>query len=832
MGRSLSNALRLAVAIICLWSLGGCGKTTKPGPPNFPGRINLIPSSNTSVVLGSTFNFTASVQTASGGNVNTPVTFTSSDTSVLTLAPNGVACAGHWDVAFTTCIPGGTGLATVTASALGASSIPTYVFVHPPIDTITVTGVLLNGIPVQEPCLSQSQSMTVEAHAFSQGTDITSSVGPFTWSANNLPVVNLIPLVNNAYNFPTNQATAKASSPGFTQIYASASGVTSSSFLQPQYQNSQGTTSPPLDFFETCPIQSISLEVGVTGTQQTGQTTFVTSKGLSQNATAVLTDVMGSSSLPNTNGAVILSRIPLTWSASQPGVLSTASGCFNSCNLSTPLPGSGSVTASCSPPSCNIGFPVVPASLSTDALVTSCTDFFHAQYPQLISCQQLIPVPVYASPLPPNLIASSCVLGPDTDCPGVGAISGVITGATTGTSVLATSTGCAHEPPVTCSASIYNLSTSKAATGPENPLPVPPNSLLFDLTGDRAYMGSDFGAQIVSPANLGSNNNPFTPLGTVTGNVLAASVNGSAAVFSDTIHTPNQVYVVNAGSTSALSANALNISQAVTAAFTPDGLKTFIVGNSGNSLYIYSTLQALQGPIALTGPANAIGFSPNGAFAFVAQQAPSPTGFANLSAFSTCNNQLAANLPLPANPLFMRVLPGVHIDGTDSSGSLIPDGIHVLVLDATGFDVITSTISPPASGTLCPQTLTFKPPQRIELGQGKLQPVNFFVSADGSQLYIASTSNASILVYGFNSGAVTGILLQGNATPLGADMSADAGTILVAGSDGMLHEVSTALGGFDQFQITFPSLPNYLNPFCTFTPTQGACTLNTVLARP
>jgi hypothetical protein len=838
MGRSLSNALRLAVAIISLWSLGGCGKTAKPGPPNFPGRINLSPAVNTSMVLGATLNFTASVQTASGGNVATPVTYTSSDTSVLTLAPNGVACAGHWDVAFTTCIPGGTGLALVTASALGAFSVPTYVFVHPPIDNITVTGVLLNGISVQEPCLSQTQTMTVEAHAFSQGTDITSSVGPFSWSANNPAVVSLVPLVNIAYNFPTNQATAKAASPGFTQIYASASGVTSSSFLQPQYQNSQGTTSPPLDFFETCPILSIALEVGNSGTQQTGQTTFVTSKGTSQNATAVITDVIGNSSLPNTNGSVVLKAIPLTWSASQPGVLSAAPGCTNSCSLSTPLPGSGSVTASCSPPSCNIGFPLVPQSLSTQALIDSCTNFFQGQTaPTTFSCQQLIPVPVYASPLPPNLIAPSCVPGPDTDCPGVGAISGIITGATAGTSLLATSTGCSHEPPVTCSASIYSLSTAKNATGPENPLPVPPNSLLFDLAGDRAFMGSDFGAQIVNPTNFGSSNNPYTPLGTVTGNVLAASPNGNTAVFSDTIHTPNQVYVVNAASNS-LSANPLNISQAVTAGFSPDGLKTFIVGNSGNSLYIYSTQQALQGPIALTGPANSVGFSPNGAFAFVAQQAPSPSGSANLSAFSTCNNQLAANLLLPANPLFMRVLPGLHIDGADSYGYPIPDGMHVLVMDATGFDVITATISAPQPGTLCPQALTFvsKDPlhaaQRIELGQGKLQPVNFFVSADSSSLYIASTGNASILVYNFNTGAVTGIELLGSVTPLSADMSADAGTILVAGSDGMLHEISTALGGFDQFQLTFPSLPNYLNPFCTFTPTQGACTFNTVLARP
>ena len=79
--------------------------------------------------------------------------------------------------------------------------------------------------------------MTVEAHAFSQGTDITSSVGPFTWSASNASVVNLIPLVNTAYNFPTNQATAIGAVPGITQIFATASGVTSHSFQQPQYSN-------------------------------------------------------------------------------------------------------------------------------------------------------------------------------------------------------------------------------------------------------------------------------------------------------------------------------------------------------------------------------------------------------------------------------------------------------------------------------------------------------------------------------------------------------------------------------------------------------------------
>ena len=53
-------------------------------------------------------------------------------------------------------------------------------------------------------------------------------------------------------------------------------------------------------------------------------------------------------------------------------------------------------------------------------------------------------------------------------------------------------------------------------------------------------------------------------------------------------------------------------------------------------------------------------------------------------------------MPLPADPLLMKVLPNVHLDGKDSFGNAIPDGVHVLVLDSTGFDLITATISAPS----------------------------------------------------------------------------------------------------------------------------------------
>ena len=105
-------------------------------------------------------------------------------------------------------------------------------------------------------------------------------------------------------------------------------------------------------------------------------------------------------------------------------------------------------------------------------------------------------------------------------------------------------------------------------------------------------MGSDFGAEILTPSSFGSSSSPFTSLGTVTGTVLASSLNGTFAAFSDTRHTPNQVYIVNSNS----GPTTLAIPSATMAAFTPDGLKTYIVGsnsptsNSENSLYIYSPL--------------------------------------------------------------------------------------------------------------------------------------------------------------------------------------------------------------------------------------------------
>jgi len=848
MGRLRSGGWQVAVAIISLWAIAGCGGHTPAGQSPFPAKINLTPGNTVSVQLGATFSFTATAQNASGSNISASFSFQSNNTSILSLAGNGVACAGTWDPTFTVCTPSGIGMAQVTASALGSTSAPTFVFVHPPIDNITVTGILPANQLIQEPCLPQGQSMTVQATAYSQGVDVTASVGPFTWSANNTNVVKLTPIVSNTIdNFPTNMATATAVNPGVTQIFASASQVSSTSFRQPTLvANSNTPPNPPVfDFFETCPIQNIVVELGAAGSQRTN---FAVSRGGSQTAFATVTDVLGNSSLPNLNNSTVLSKIPLTWSASQPADVTVGSGCTLSCSVSTPSPGSGAVTASCSPPTCNIGFPQIPAAFASDSALATCAAYLHSFFPNITNCEPFIPKPVYASPL----TSGQATCGKAGLPPCSAAIYGLVDGTGANTAVLGSSLGCQNEPPADCQVGIFEFTSGKIVATSATIMPTPPNSMLFDLTGDKVYMGSNYGAQLINPANFGTSNSPFSAIGTVTGKVLAVAPNGNLAVFTDTLHTPNQVFIANESNSINPVITALNITAASAAAFSPDNLKAFIFGldNNGNpTIYVYSTVQALQtacfsvAPNCTPLPANtnvsSIAFSTNAAFAFVAE--PSLGGTPALTVFNTCDNSVSTDpaltpqvIPLTAAPVALKVL---------------PDGIHLIVLESNGsFDYITLTMTgipaatpSKAATSICPMFLSHNNPVNINLNLSTLNPnsyYNLFASPDGTLLYVLSSNLNSILIYNFAAQAVTGgIQLAStagglNPTPIAADMTVDGGTLVVAGSDSYVHQVSTANGGADLVQSAFPSLPNYANPFCTVSPATGPCAFDVVLAKP
>jgi hypothetical protein len=792
------------IAISSFVFLPGCGGKKPPGASPFAAKITLNPANSFSMQVGSTLLLTASAQNNAGTAISPIFTYATTNAGVLDIAPNGFACAGTWNAPlYSICTPAGIGTVQVTASALGASSPPTLFFIHPPVDNIKITVAQpVNPPPAACPaqvalpaacylkfnptnaCLSQNQVQTLQATAYSQGVDVTSSVGPFNWTQTNGTVVKVTPLVNTDINVATYQATAAPGAPGQTQVIASASGV----FSQPYT-------------FESCPVQCIALEVGPQGS---GNTSFSVNKGTSETLTATAVDVQG----------CIVPNAPLTWVSSSPAAITA--GCTvgsTTCSVTTSQPGSAAITANCTPPTCNVGFPLNLAPLISDPY---------------------IPKPVYP----------------------ITAVSGLSTGATVPTSVLATTRDCSAD--AFCNVGIYNVSTSSHLSGNATQSPTPPNSLMFDAVGDRAFMGSEFGALVITPGNFGGSTSPFnsipasgTPLGLVTGKILAVSSNGGTAIFSDTVSTPNQVYVVSA---SPSSTTALNINSAIAAAISPDGLKAFILGNGGNTLYVYSTLQALQ-TYPLTAPATSIAFNSTGSFALLAGGAPSPS---TLALYNTCDNS-AVTLPLPtltppapglpAPPQFLRMVPAgnVPMGNTVIPVPLMTAGLDFFFgIDNTGIDIIATTTSilplPVPAGpltipTLCPRPIvlgqtatspsTPYPPTHINIGYGTFQPINFFLSSDTTQAFIV-TSDFGVLVYSFNTGAVSRIPLINNAAPTAADISADNSLIYVAGSDGLLHELNTQTA-LDQNQTSFSALSNSSNDLCF---TGNNCTLNLVAVKP
>lgn len=809
MGRLRFGSLAgVAVTIVLFLSLSACGGKTQPPPvSHVPAKITLNPGTSYSMQEGAEVLFTASAQNDTNASINTVFTYASTNAGIVDISPGGGACAGSWNApSYTVCTPAGEGVAMVTAAALGQTSAPTLVFVHPPITNIVVsimppvnsppaacpnqialpaacditfnTSVCQNGICS---CLSANQLETLQATAYSGTTDITAAVGPFTWTQANALVGTITPVVtNNTYNVPTNQASIAANTPGQTQVIASASGAYSQPFN-----------------FESCNVQCIALQLGVSGLQQGNQTNFVVNKGTSETITATAVDVQG----------CIVPKPPLTWVSSTPAALvpgTASSGCTagTTCSVGSSQVGSAAITANCTPPTCNVGFPLNPAG-----------------YP---AGSPYIPKPVYP----------------------VTAISGIVTGTAGSTNVMATSQDCYSE--AFCTVGLYYIPTTQTVPGAATELPTPPNSLMFDPAGDKAYMGSEFGALAINPADIGTSN-PFTPLpasgnstGFVTGKVLAVSPNGSFAVFSDTVSTPNQVYVVDSPS-GAANSTALDINSAIAAAFSPDGSTIFILGNGGTSLYVYTGYQALQPPISLPTPATSIVFNSSGSFALLS--GGSTAG--NLTAYSTCNyaptSFTAGTVTTP--PLFLKMVPGGNVPLNTTFGNIFipalqPIGLDFFFgLDNTGIDIIATNSSQTVpNSSLCPQPLTVAqttgnapfPPVHIDLGKGTFTPIAFFLSPDATQAYIV-TSDIGVLVYSFNTQSVAaGIQLVNNATPVAADISVDGTLIYVAGSDGLLHQLNTQLLT-DENQISFSPLPNSANPFCFSGET---CALDVVAVKP
>ncbi len=286
--------------------LAGCGhgKSTSSAPAS----VSVTPST-LSLTAGAVGSVTVQVLNSSGTVVSTSkkTTFTSSNTAAATVSPNGVVCAGTWDANYIVCTPGSTGTSTLTATNGNLSGTAT-VYTHPRVDRVTIAPATVN-------CQSVGATQQMAATAFSNGVDVTSSVGPFSWFSNNTSVATI-----------DSNGLATSVAPGSTSVFASVANV----------------SSVPAAYI-TCAVQSIHLHVA-----NAADTTFtLTASGSTQQLAADITDSAGKAITPG-----------LVWFSTQPAVASVSTTA-----VATAI-GAGTTTvgAACSG-TCNIGMAPVYADV-------------------------------------------------------------------------------------------------------------------------------------------------------------------------------------------------------------------------------------------------------------------------------------------------------------------------------------------------------------------------------------------------------------------------------------------------------------------------------------
>jgi hypothetical protein len=538
-----------------------------------------------------------------------------------------------------------------------------------------------------------------------------------------------------------NQAQTTAASPGITQIFASVSGTTSAAYS-----------------FTTCLVKAIYLQVASQGQQGNS---IIVDNGASIPINATVIDTLYGIE-PGDDFPLL--KPPLTWSTTTPEVAAftttTNTTAANNATARNNLGGT-TLTASCTPPSCNIGvFPGLPIYASKGTLPNGTTGY------------GTISVQVTSTTAVPTYTAWAAT----TDC--------------------LNQTG--------CQSALFSVTptigSGKNPIGAIGSLPRTPNSMLFNPapSGSKGcpspclYIGTDQGLMYTSVASTTPtaqlvSNSPTPCNVSLCGKVLTISNDGTRVVVSDTVSTTPQVYIYSA--TSGVAPIDLILSNpgeiATAAAFSPDQLKIFLLTNLGN-MYVYSTVDPLTSiPIANT--ATSVVFAADGSFAYVGG---TPAPGTAISGFATCNAQL------PKGDLGSVTTPGVPFQIFPS-----PDALHVLALDPTNDSVDVFTTTDVQSPLLYGQaacndpTVDFGTVTPLGLGQVKnFTPVYAQLVNDGANMIVVAQNTPAVLIVNVSNGTTSSIPItgspatgcpqcSGSSFPLAASASTDGSQVFVAACD-------------------------------------------------
>ena len=517
-----------------------------------------------------------------------------------------------------------------------------------------------------------------------------------------------------------------------------------------------GPNSAPFPY-TTCLIKAVYLQIG--GQPQAGSSIIVNNGG-SVPVTATAIDTLFGIA-PGDNAP--LANPPLTWSTTNPEVAAFSSTTNTSGSNSAAARanlGGAVLTASCSPPSCNIGvLPGLPIYAS-DGTLPNGTQGFGAISVDVTSTSK---VPTYTA--------------------------------------WAATTDCANA--VGCTSALFSLAPTTSGTnavGSIVSLPWTPNSMMFNhASSPRLYIGSDVGLMFVdvTAANPAVTliSNSTTPCNVaLCGKVLAISNDGRQVVISDRFSTPNQVYIFDSGSASPPVDLVIPGDTATAAAFSPDQLKLFILTNTGK-MYVYSTVDALTSVPVGTSVTD-VKFSADGSFAYVAG---APSG--SVSAYSTCalpDNPSVdiGNVVASSTPLQLFPLPNVQADSQGLTQTILAlEPPNVEFLTAQQFTQVPIQYHHPLQLTCNPPTIqSFTKGAIFDLGQGSFSPIYSQLVNDGAEMIVVGQGIPAVLLFDVSSGTTSSVPLSGspatgcpqcagNSFPLSASASSDGSQVYVAACD-------------------------------------------------
>jgi len=369
---SAAGVLAALVSVIFLSFMVGCSGTSSTVAPVSqivfsPTSLSLNPAQVTRLV--------ATPENSSGGTVVADVSFSSSNTALVTVSPAGFVCAGVWDSNYIVCSPNpglsAVGQATITATS-GSVSNTAQVNVHLQADRIVVN-------PISG-CVSMGATPTYTASVFNTTSpgcsptspcDITSTVGNITFVSTDLQV-----MTNNVTT-----GVLTATNPGATNIYASVAGLNS-------------LPTPAL----VCPVASIKIhDANGSGTS------FTLAAAGTQALTADVLDTAGVTIAPL-----------LTWGSSPTGSSSvTGNSGAVTATVTAGASGTAVITATCSTPNCNrnVGAQYGQNVVTVTTTGSTTTTAFAASTSSLT----LVPIPVPGTttgtvinlPFLPNSMVSS-----------------------------------------------------------------------------------------------------------------------------------------------------------------------------------------------------------------------------------------------------------------------------------------------------------------------------------------------------------------------------------------------------------------------------------------